>query len=229
MAAKKILIIEDERNIAELIAFNLRKNGYEYRCTDSGENALKILEREAFDLILLDLMLTGMDGLDFCRLYRTSPTLKQSPIIMLTARGEEADIVSGLEYGADDYMTKPFSPRVLIARIRARLRRGEEDADEVVSRSGITLRCKFHEAEIDGNPLQLTSNEFSMLKIFLLNPGRVFSRDEIIDKVHGSGYAVTDRAIDVQIVGLRKKLGDKARIIETVRGVGYRCSRAENI
>lgn len=174
-------------------------------------------------------MLTGMDGLDFCRLYRTSPTLKQSPIIMLTARGEEADIVSGLEYGADDYMTKPFSPRVLIARIRARLRKGEEDADESVSRCGITLRCKFHEAEIDGNPIQLTSNEFSMLKIFLSNPGRVFSRDEIIDKVHGSGYAVTDRAIDVQIVGLRKKLGDKARIIETVRGVGYRCSRAENI
>ena len=228
MAAKKILVIEDEHNISELIAFNLRKNGYEYRCTDSGENALKILERETFDLILLDLMLTGMDGLDFCRLYRTNDSLKQSPIIMLTARGEEADIVSGLEYGADDYMTKPFSPRVLIARIRARLRKDEDDADEIVTRNGITLRCKFHEADIEGQPLALTSNEFAMLRMFLSNPGRVFSRDEIINAVHGSGYAVTDRAIDVQIVGLRKKLGDKSSVIETVRGVGYRCSRFDD-
>lgn len=228
MAAKKILIVEDEHNIAELIAFNLRKNGYEYRCTDSGENALKILERETFDLILLDLMLTGIDGLDFCRLYRSNDSLKQSPIIMLTARGEESDIVSGLEYGADDYMTKPFSPRVLIARIRARLRNEEDDADEVITRNGITLHCKFHEADIEGEPLSLTSNEFAILKMFFSSPGRVFSRDEIINAVHGSGYAVTDRAIDVQIVGLRKKLGGKSSVIETVRGVGYRCSRFDD-
>lgn len=223
--AKKILIVEDEHNIAELIAFNLRKNGYEYVCTDSGENALKILEREHFDLILLDLMLTGMDGMDFCRIYRADAAMKQVPIIMLTARGEESDIVSGLEYGADDYMTKPFSPRVLIARIKARLREPDSSENETISRNGITLRPQYHEAELDGKPLQLTANEFALLKMFLTSTGRVFTRDEIINYVHGVGYAVTDRAIDVQIVGLRKKLGDKAQLIETIRGVGYRWSR----
>ena len=223
--AKKILIVEDEHNIAELIAFNLRKNGYEYVCTDSGENALKILEREHFDLILLDLMLTGMDGMDFCRIYRADMAMKQVPIIMLTARGEESDIVSGLEYGADDYMTKPFSPRVLIARIKARLREPDSSENETISRNGITLRPQYHEAELDGKPLQLTANEFALLKMFLSSTGRVFTRDEIINYVHGVGYAVTDRAIDVQIVGLRKKLGDKAQLIETIRGVGYRWSR----
>ena len=212
--AKKILIVEDEHNIAELIAFNLRKNGYEYVCTDSGENALKILEREHFDLILLDLMLTGMDGMDFCRIYRADTAMKQVPIIMLTARGEESD-----------YMTKPFSPRVLIARIKARLREPDSSENETISRNGIILRPQYHEAELDGKPLQLTANEFTLLKMFLTSTGRVFTRDEIINYVHGVGYAVTDRAIDVQIVGLRKKLGDKAQLIETIRGVGYRWSR----
>ena len=224
--ARRILLVDDEPLMIKGLKRTLEQDGYETDSASDGEEALKKLNSEHYDLVLLDVMLPKLSGIEVCQIVRETSDI---PIIMLTAKGEDMDKILGLEYGADDYMTKPFSPRVLIARIRARLRKGEEDADEPVSRSGITLRCKFHEAEIDGNPIQLTSNEFSMLKIFLSNPGRVFSRDEIIDKVHGSGYAVTDRAIDVQIVGLRKKLGDKARIIETVRGVGYRCSRAENI
>ena len=220
MFDKKILIIEDEESIGELIEFNVRKNGFETRRVDSAEEALKILERDGFDLILLDLMLTGMDGLDFCKIFKGNSKYRQAPVIMLTARSEDADIVSGLEFGADDYMTKPFSPRVLIARIKARLR-PSLDAEsgkqkKKISRAGIEVDTECHEA---------TANEFSILVLFLSNPGRVYTRDDIINHMHGPGYAVTDRAIDVQIVGLRKKLGSLAGLIETVRGVGYRFSK----
>jgi len=228
MANKKILIVEDEENIGELIEFNVRKNGYDSARTDSAENALKLLERSEFDLILLDLMLTGMDGMDFCKIFRSSPNYKQIPIIMLTARSEDADIVSGLEYGANDYITKPFSPRVLMARIKARLRDdvGSQSAGEMVlSRNGIVLNSEFHEVKIDGVQVELTANEFLLLRLFLKNPGKVFSRDAIITSVHGDGYPVTDRAVDVAVVGLRKKIGEKSSLIETVRGVGYKFAR----
>jgi len=225
MSAKRILVVEDEKNIGELIEFHLKKNSYETLRVDSAEAALKILRSENFDLILLDLMLTGMDGLDFCKIFRSSPDFRQIPVIMLTARSEDADIVSGLEFGADDYITKPFSPRVLVARVKARLRDKPDGSPPVVSREGITLNSEFHETLVDGARRELTANEFSILKLLMSNPGRVYSRDDIIKHVHGEGYPVTDRAIDVQIVGLRKKLGEKAQLIETVRGVGYRFSR----
>jgi len=228
MPSDKILIIEDEESIAELIGYNLKKSGYKTFRAESAEEALKLLEKQSFDLILLDLMLPGMDGLDFCRLLRQDATHRATPVIMLTARSEDADVVSGLELGADDYVTKPFSPRVLLARVRARLRQGPlgaEDAEENLSFMGIELNSQFHEAKIDGQPTELTANEFSLLKLFVKNAGRVYSRDDLISYLHGPGYAVTDRAIDVQIAGLRKKLGKKSALIETVRGVGYKFAR----
>ncbi len=227
MANERILIIEDDVNIGHLIEFNLKKNSYDTCLVESAEEALKLLEKESYNLILLDLMLTGMDGFDFCKIYRNSANLKQVPIIMLTARSEDADIVAGLGFGADDYMTKPFSPRVLLARIKARLRDNvsENTSSSVILRHGINLNKEFHEVTLNGEKLDLTANEFSILELFLSNPGRVYSRDDIIGHMHGPGYAVTDRAIDVQIVGLRKKLGELANIIETVRGVGYKMPR----
>lgn len=224
MANEKILIVEDEDPIAELIEFNLRKNGFECKRVSSAEDALKLFERGGrFDLILLDLMLTGMDGTEFCRIFRSRGDFERVPIIILTARGEESDIVSGLDYGADDYITKPFSPRVLLARIRARLRSGEPHAGAFTVH-GIMLDSEFHEAKIGAKHLDLTANEFSILELFMRNTGRVFSRDAIIRNLHGDGYPVTDRAVDVAILNLRRKLGGKSDLIETVRGVGYRMS-----
>ncbi len=227
---KKILVVEDEESIGELIEFNLQKCGYKTARVDSAEKALMMLRRgERFDLILLDLMLNGMDGLDFCKIYRSDSELRQAPVIMLTARSEDADIVSGLEFGANDYVTKPFSPRVLIARIKAQLRDfecNERSKDSKrVAYAGIELDCDFHEVRLNNRVIDLTANEFSILELFLRNPGRVYSRDAIITAVHGGGYPVTDRAVDVAIVNLRKKLAEKSALIETVRGVGYRFSK----
>lgn len=222
MFNKKILIVEDEENIADLIEFNVKKNGYRCEKVDSAEKALELLNSQNFDLILLDLMLTGMDGLDFCRIFREKN--KVTPIIMITARSEDADIVSGLEFGANDYITKPFSPRVLMARIKVQLREESEDDndDDILSYNGIELNSKSYDVKIDKKRIIITANEFKILKLFLKNIGRVFSRDNIINAVHGDGYPVTDRAVDVSIVNLRKKLGSKSSIIETVRGVGYK-------
>ena len=230
MMKERILIVEDEDSIAELIAFNLKKNGYETFRVDSGERAFELLnDGEKFDLILLDLMLAGMDGLDFCKMLRQVKEYANIPVIMLTARSEESDVVSGLEFGANDYITKPFSPRILIARIRAQLRKATQAEDSTSQNSieyaGIILNRDFHEVSIGKNQLTLTANEFSILDLFMSSPGRVFSRDAIIVALHGDGYPVTDRAIDVSIVNLRKKLADKASLIETVRGVGYKMKK----
>ncbi len=230
MIKERILIVEDEDSIAELIAFNLKKNGYETFRVDSGERAFELLnDGEKFDLILLDLMLAGMDGLDFCKKLRQVKEYANIPVIMLTARSEESDVVSGLEFGANDYITKPFSPRILIARIRAQLRKATQTEDSTSQNSieyaGIILNRDFHEVSIGKNQLTLTANEFSILDLFMSSPGRVFSRDAIIVALHGDGYPVTDRAIDVSIVNLRKKLADKASLIETVRGVGYKMKK----
>ncbi len=231
MSERKILIVEDEDNIAELVAFNLQKNGYKTARAESAEAAFDLLKRENFSLILLDLMLPGMDGLDFCRAYRADKSLPQAPVIMLTARSEDADVVSGLELGANDYVTKPFSPRVLLARVRAQLRdsagREPQARSSSVSLHGIELDAEFHEVKVDGKRAELTANEFSILELFLRNPGKVYSRDAIITSVHGDGYPVTDRAVDVAIVNLRRKLGAKATLIETVRGVGYKFARRQ--
>jgi two-component system alkaline phosphatase synthesis response regulator PhoP len=225
MAEEKILIVEDEDDVLELIRYNLQKNGYRTETATTGPIALSMAEAVKPDLILLDLMLPGFDGLEVCRNLKKDPKTSAIPIIMVTAKGTEADIVAGLEMGAADYIPKPFSPRVLLARIGAVLRRNR--AAEAIDTSVL----RIHDIEIDSgrrrvtvkNKLaDLTSTEFGLLRFLAARPGWVFTRYQIVDAIHGSDYPVTDRSIDVQIVGLRKKLGPAGKYIETVRGVGYR-------
>lgn len=225
MPREKILVVEDERNIQELLQYNLAKEGYVVVPVTSGEEALRAASTELPDLVLLDLMLPGVDGLEVCRRLTREPRTQGVPIVMLTAKGEEADIVTGLELGADDYITKPFSPRVLIARIRAVLRRQTSepvDQSATVKLHGLVIHPGRHEVLVDGESVVLTPTEFRVLHYLASRPGWVFTRYQIADAVHGGDGIVTDRAIDVQIVGLRKKLGSAGQSIETVRGVGYR-------
>lgn len=225
MANETILIVEDETDILELLRYNLNREGYKVLEATTGEEALGFIRKSTPDLVLLDLMLPKIDGLEVCRQVRSSGETKTLPIIMLTAKGEEADIVTGLELGADDYMTKPFSPRVLLARVRAVLRRqsmeipGENESLQV---HNIMIHPGRHEVLVDGEPISLTRTEFQVLHYLARRPGWVFTRYQIVDAVHGDDYAVTERSVDVQIVGLRKKLGTAGKYIETVRGVGYR-------
>ncbi|MBI1388337.1 MAG: response regulator [bacterium] len=223
-ARKRILVVDDEEDILELVEYNLAKNGYDVTCVTSGEEALECARRNGPDLILLDLMLPGVDGLEVCRRLRNDGDPLDVPIVMLTARGEEADIVAGLELGADDYVTKPFSTRVLVARVNAVLRRQDEDAPtgDSIRIHEILIHPGRHEATVNNQRLDLTYTEFCILKFLAQRPGWVYTRDQIIDAVRGSDYPVTERSVDVQIVGLRKKMGDCGRYIETVRGVGYR-------
>ena len=225
MAKEHILVVDDEEDILELVTFNLTREGYRAKGATTGEAALRMIQSEPFDLIVLDLMLPGIDGLEVAKSIKSNPKTGHLPIIMLTAKGEEADIVTGLELGADDYITKPFSPRVLIARVRAVIRRASEEAHDDTS------ILRVHELEIDprrrsvlagGRPIELTFTEFQVLLILARRPGWVFTRTQIVDAVRGSDYPVTDRSVDVQIVGLRKKLKSFGKYIETVRGVGYR-------
>jgi two-component system phosphate regulon response regulator PhoB len=191
----------------------------------TGEDALQKARSEAFDLIVLDLMLPGIDGLEVTKKLKGSQKTESTPIVMLTAKGEEADIVTGLELGADDYITKPFSPRVLVARVRAALRRKSsppEDATAVVHIHELEIHPGRRSVLVSGQPVDLTYTEFQVLYILAKRPGWVFTRSQIVDAVRGDDYPVTDRSVDVQIVGLRKKLGDGSKYIETVRGVGYR-------
>ena len=225
MANEQILIIEDEDDIVELIRYNLVKCGYKVTAATDGKEGLNRAAAQIPDLILLDLMLPGMDGLDVCRALRREDRTAAIPIIMLTARSEESDVIAGLELGADDYVTKPFSPKVLIARVRSVLRRKRQAAvttGEPIRIKDIVINPGRHEVLAGGKPLDLTLSELRILQLLAGKPGWVFNRDQIVVAVHGEGYPVTDRAVDVQIVGLRKKLGARARFIETVRGVGYR-------
>jgi len=225
MANETILIIEDEADIRELIRYNMEREGYRVAECASSEAANDYLRKTLPDLILLDLMLPGTDGFAFCRAVRADERTAKIPVVMVTARDEDADIVAGLEVGADDYMTKPFSARVLSARVRAVLRRrASEPGDEkdVLVRGPIEIDRTHHSVKIDGKPVVLTLSEFKTLDLFMKRPGVVFSRYQIVDAVHGEDYPVTDRSVDVQIVGLRKKLGRRGELIETVRGVGYR-------
>lgn len=222
---KHILVVEDEEDILELIRYNLSKEGFKVTCANSGELGLSTARQMKPDLILLDLMLPGIDGFDVCRALRGEPDTRHIPIIMITAKGEEPDMVTGLELGADDYVVKPFSPRVLLARIKSVMRRHQEgpiDSNAVIRLEALTVDPTRHQVTLDGKPLELTATEFRLLHFLAARPGWVFSRYQIVDAVHGEDYPVTDRSIDVQIVGLRKKLGDHAQLIETVRGVGYR-------
>ncbi|MDH3390950.1 MAG: response regulator, partial [Desulfobulbaceae bacterium] len=225
MQDKQILVVEDEEDILELVSFNLKKQGYQVRGVTSGEEALQEVRRKIPSLIILDLMLPGVDGFDVCKSLKNNPRTKAVPIVMLTARSEEADIVIGLELGADDYLTKPFSPRELIARVRAILRRSKTDiSDQEILQKvhDIEINVMRHEVLISGNQINLTSTEFRVLRLLADRPGWVFTRDQIVGAVHDQEYAVTDRSVDVMIVGLRRKLGVSGQYIETVRGVGYR-------
>ena len=225
MAQAKILIVEDEEDVQELVRYNLEKNGYVTETAMDGRQALEKAKSKSPDLILLDLMLPEIDGLEVCKLIKKDPKTASIPVVMLTAKGTEADIVTGLEMGADDYVTKPFSPRVLMARVKAVLRRkdNETDTDKMVIRiHNVEIDPGRHRVLIDGEQVKLTSTEFGLLRFLAARPGWVFTRYQIVDAVHGSDYPVTDRSVDVQIVGLRKKLGQAGQYIETVRGVGYR-------
>ncbi len=225
MAREAILVIEDDADIQELLRYNLTKEGYRVILAASGEEGLRLARTENPDLILLDLMLPGMDGLEVCRRLQSEAVSRQIPIIMLTAKGEEADIVTGLELGAADYITKPFSPKVLVARLRAVLRRRTEtiaSGAAVIRVHDLVIHPGRHEVLLQGQPVDLTITEFRLLQLLAQRPGWVFTRSQIVSRVHGDDYPVTDRSVDVQIVGLRKKLGPAGRYIETVRGVGYR-------
>jgi two-component system phosphate regulon response regulator PhoB len=223
-----ILVVEDDTDIQQLVSYNLIKAGFNVACADTGEEALQLLSRETFDALVLDLMLPGKDGNEVCRVVRSQEDIKGLPIIMLTAKSEEDDIVSGLECGADDYVTKPFSPRVLIARLEAALRRKPDPEGVVeeqagfISRNGMEIHSGRHEVRVNGEEVHLTASEFTILELMAARPGWVFSRQQIIDQVRGYDYSITPRAVDVQIFGLRKKLGPIGACIETVRGIGYR-------
>ncbi len=230
MIRQSVLVVEDEEDIRELVSYNLLKDGYQVAGVASGEEALTAVESKRPDLILLDIMLPGLDGLRVCGKLKENLKFASIPIIMLTAKGEEPDIVAGLNMGADDYITKPFSPKVLLARIQAVLRRAEakrvvseeEQESEIVEIRDLMIHPGRHEVTIRRKPVELTATEFKLLHFLAQRPGWVFTRQQILDGVHGDNYAITDRAVDVQIVGLRRKLGSVGSYIETVRGVGYR-------
>ncbi len=225
LARELILVVDDEEDILELVEYNLKNSGYRVSCVTTGEDAVKAARRELPDLIVLDLMLPGLDGFEVCKILKNDSKTGHIPILMLTAKADESDIVAGLELGSDEYVTKPFSPRVLTARVKALLRRSERAGDEdsvVLKVHDLVINPGRHEVFVDGAPVELTQSEFKLLHLLARRPGWVFSRDRIIDEVHGADYAVTTRSVDVLIVGLRKKLGDSGKLISTVRGVGYR-------
>lgn len=225
MSNERILVVDDEEDILELLRFNLTREGYDVSVAASGEQAIDITRKELPHLIVLDLMLPGMDGLEVTKALKKDSETRGIPIVMLTAKGEEADIVTGLELGADDYVTKPFSPRILVARVRAVLRRKQGETPEpldVVKIDDLVIHAGRREVLVNGKAVHLTFTEFGILNYLVRRPGWVFTRSQIVDAVRGTDYFVTDRSVDVQIAGLRKKLGHSGRFIETVRGVGYR-------
>ncbi len=225
MPKSHILVVDDEEDILELVEYNLVKAGYTCTCVASGTEALESARSILPELILLDIMLPGRDGLEVCSLLKHDSKTRDIPIVMLTARGSESDIVRGLETGADDYVTKPFSPKVLVARVGAVLRRPPretQDEPAPLRVHAIVIHPARHEVLVDGKPVELTHTEFKVLYYLAKRPGWVFTRSQVVNAVHGEGYPVTDRSVDVQIVGLRKKLGAYGDCIETVRGVGYR-------
>jgi two-component system, OmpR family, alkaline phosphatase synthesis response regulator PhoP len=225
MARTRILVVDDEPDILALLQYNLSKAQYDVVGVASGEEALAQVRTTPPGLIVLDLMLPGVDGLEVCKALKGHVRTAAIPIVILTARGEEADIVAGLELGADDYLTKPFSPRVLLARIRAVLRRhhtAPAAEDAVITHHGLVLHPGRHEVLVEGQPVPLTLTEFRVLHLLARHPGWVFTRNQIIAAAQGADVSVTERAVDVHIVSLRRKLGTIGEAIETIRGVGYR-------
>ena len=227
MPRESILLVEDEHDIRELLKFHLERENLAVEAYEKGEDALASLKTRGVSLVLLDLMLPGIDGLEVCRRLKAQPETREIPIIMLTAKDSEADIVAGLEMGAADYVCKPFSPRVLMARIRAVLRRPATDvptdtAGPAITIGALTIDPGRHKVEIKGKEVPLTFTEFRILRLLAESPGRAFSRAQIVDHVRGESYSVTERIVDVQMVSLRKKLGNLGDWIEAVRRVGYR-------
>jgi len=226
MMKRKVLVIEDEEDLVELIGFHMTREGFEVVGAYTGEEGLRLAREMAPDLIILDLMLPGMDGLEVCRLIKQdTEKISQIPIIMLTAKSEQTDIIAGLDRGADDYLCKPFSPRVFLAHVRAVLRRPpsvQEQATGIVKIKNFFIDPNRYQVTVDGDPVELTLTEFRLLHLLAQRPGWVFTRYQIVDAIRGVEYSVTERSVDVHIVSLRKKLGAASEWIETVRGVGYR-------
>ncbi|RPI14561.1 MAG: DNA-binding response regulator [Ignavibacteriae bacterium] len=229
MMKEKILVVDDEKDILELIEYNLSKNGYRVQTAASGEDALELVKENDYDLIMLDLMLPGVDGFDICKIIKSDKQKANIPIVMVTAKSDEADRVAGLEIGADHYVTKPFSPRELLAIVKATLRRRPaiEEEKPIIERGDLKIHIGRHEVTFRGKVIELTHLEFRILLTLAKKPGWVMTRYQIVDSTRGEGVSVTDRSIDVHIVSLRKKLGE-ADYIETVRGVGYKFKEIYN-
>ena len=225
MARQRVLVVDDEEDILELVKYNLAKDGFDVDGAATGEEALAAARSKHPDLVVLDLMLPGIDGLEVCRRLKKDPKTESIPVVMLTAKGEETDVVAGLELGADDYVTKPFSPRILSARVRAVLRRrtaAVPDESATLRAGVIAVDPRRHEVTVKGKPVALTVTEFRLLHFLARRPGWVFTRYQIVEAARGTDAAVTDRSVDVHVVSLRRKLGDAGDCVETVRGVGYR-------
>lgn len=225
MAKTKILVIEDDRSLAEVLEYNLSKSGYDVTCAFDGLDGLNQARLKLPDLILLDLMIPVIDGIEVCRRLRTNPETRETPIVMLTAKGEETDQLVGFTVGADDYVVKPFSVVILLERIKSLLRRVRQNngaGGELITRSGVTIDRARHSVAVDDHPIDLTPSEFRLLDTMIRQPGRVFDRSELIDAALGADTLVLERTIDVHIRSLRKKLGEEKSLIQTVRGIGYR-------
>ena len=229
MAKGNILVIDDETDLIELVRYNLSKEGFEVSAAPDGESGLAAARRGAPDVVVVDLMLPGIDGLEVCRALRADDRTSHIPVIMLTAKNTESDRVVGLEIGADDYMTKPFSPRELAARIKAVLRRmsPRQHTPDLLKHGDLSVDLQRHEVTCGEKAVNLTATEFRLLQFLAAHPGRVFSRSELIDGALGRDITVLDRTIDVHIMSLRRKLGDCGERIETVRGFGYRFSEPD--
>lgn len=221
-----ILVVDDEEDLLELVRYTLAKEGHSVTCVDTGEKAVDSVRQSLPDLIVLDLMLPGIDGLEVCRRLKRDLKTREVPIIMLTAKSEERDVITGLDGGADDYVTKPFSPRVLLARVKSLMRRKDVELrtqhDTIIQIRELVIHPGRHEVKLQGEPINLTYTEFALLQFLAKRPGWAYSRSQIVDAVKGEDYPVTERSVDVQVAGLRKKLGSFGGNIETVRGVGYR-------
>lgn len=225
MPRQTILIVEDDPDILELLEYNLRRDGFRTLAARTGEDGIRIAQAEQPDLILLDLMLPGVQGLEVCRTLRQRPRTRSTPIIVVTAKGEESDVVLGLERGADDYVTKPFAPKELIARIQAVLRRSrpeDETPSLVVRRDRVEIDSTRHEVRLDGHPVELTLAEFRLLRALAAHPGQVFTRAQLLEHITGGEHVIIERNVDVHVATIRKKLHEVRDSIQTVRGIGYR-------
>lgn len=226
MSKKKIVIIEDEPDILEVLSYNLQREGFEVFSATNGTLGLSLVNKEVPDLILLDLMLPGMDGIEICSAIKNDPATQNTLVIMVTAKGEESDIVLGLGVGADDYITKPFSPKELVARVKAVLRRGvlveNSNQQEKVEVGELSIDTSKYEVSVADQKIHLTATEFRLLHYLACYPGRVFSREQLLSRAMGDDVVVVDRNIDVHIRGIRKKMDVDPPMIETIRGVGYR-------